>query len=368
MPLPAKQWVQGKPYPYFKVLTPGYSAEHLRGTGENILMFRLYKGDERLYVYGRKYPDLDNALYTTKGKYKGSRAHGVTKYEELLAKTSISYHLPFTPDILYPSLISRGRLLLEQSAERALTELRNLNITSFAYPEQTVGDTIQPEIIVVLALNEQMDHFLYRQDRRSLIDEVFNQYGLHGEQAYEVTVSNKKAVGPMQFTNNPSYKTVLKKGKKVRVKRSDGTYSMVQRACADAQLLPFPEGARDLKNSMKAAACLLDMELKALSRESVLKAYREHPLEMGVFPVAAYNGGQDDAARLYRWIVKKRIVPSHIRSTTITTSTLPSSCPCLWIEDDRDGRMREIPLKGLNEENRWYVEKYLFVLSVLYAQ
>ena len=79
----------------------------------------------------------------------------------------------------------------------------------------------------------------------------------------------------MQFTN----------------RKGNGTYALVVRRCPGARLDPsFESGATNLLNAMKAAACLLDLDLAGM-REDIRLAYRANPEVLGIFPVAAYNGG-----------------------------------------------------------------------------
>ena len=65
----------------------------------------------------------------------------------------------------------------------------------------------------------------------------------------------------MQFTN----------------RRGNGTYALVVRRCPGAKLDPkFESGATNLLNAMKAAICLLDLELAGM-RADIREAYRKNP-------------------------------------------------------------------------------------------
>ena len=61
----------------------------------------------------------------------------------------------------------------------------------------------------------------------------------------------------------------------------------------------FERGATNLLNAMKAAICLLDIELSQM-RSDIRLAYRDNPAVLGIFPVAAYNGGPRNVTKLYR--------------------------------------------------------------------
>ena len=83
-------------------------------------------------------------------------------------------------------------------------------------------------------------------------------------------------------------------------RHGNGTYSLVVRRCRGAQLDPnFERGATRLQNAMKAAVCLLDIELSQMSSEIRVRISRQSEV-LGIFAVAAYNGGPRNVAKLYR--------------------------------------------------------------------
>ena len=126
---------------------------------------------------------------------------------------------------------------------------------------------IPAEVITTLAVIEQTDDEDFLEKGRDVFDEVLSQYGLKREEAYRYSVSSAKALGPMQFTN----------------RRGNGTYSLVVRTCRGAQLDPsFERGATQLSNAMKAAVCLLDLELSQMSSE-IRSAYLANPEVIGIF-------------------------------------------------------------------------------------
>ena len=61
---------------------------------------------------------------------------------------------------------------------------------------------------------------------------------------------------------------------------------------------------------MKAAACLLDMELSPM-RQEIREAYRKNPEVLGIFAVAAYNGGPRNVAKLYRALDRMGVQPAN---------------------------------------------------------
>ena len=156
-------------------------------------------------------------------------------------------------------------------------------VPSAAFPGELLADVIPPQVVTTLAVIEQTDDRDYVEKQAVAFEEVLSQYGLKQDEAYRYSVSSAKALGPMQFTN----------------RRGNGTYSLVVRRCPGAKLDPvFESGATNLLNAMKAAICLLDLELAAM-RSDIREAYRNNPVVLGIFPVAAYNGGPRNVAKLY---------------------------------------------------------------------
>ena len=61
----------------------------------------------------------------------------------------------------------------------------------------------------------------------------------------------------------------------------------------------FERGATNLLNAMKAAICLLDIELSQMRADIRMRVSRQ-PAVLGIFPVAAYNGGPRNVTKLYQ--------------------------------------------------------------------
>ena len=118
----------------------------------------------------------------------------------------------------------------------------------------------------------------------------------------------------MQFTN----------------RRGNGTYSLVVRRCNGARLDPvFESGATNLLNAMKAAICLLDLELAAM-RSDIREAYRNNPVVLGIFPVAAYNGGPRNVTRLYGVLARMKIQLDELSRPQAEFADPSVTCPCVW--------------------------------------
>lgn len=333
IPRPPVRWKPGKKPLPFVLATPGLEARHVKGTGAERLMFSFSRGNDPLKVYGRKFPVFDSALL----KKKQWRA---------VARTAQPIvYLPYTSDTFDPQFVSGGKEYLLSTARRAADELRAASVPSAAYPGELLADVIPVEVITTLAVIEQTDDAEYVENRDEAFNAVLSQYGLKREEAYRYSVSSASAIGPMQFTN----------------RRGNGTYSLVVRRCPRARIDPdFERGATNMLNAMKAAICLLDLEL-AQMRNDIKVAYRENPAVLGIFPVAAYNGGPRNVTRLYNALKRSGVQLDELSRAGEQSEERPVTCPCFWKQDD--GGVRAVPIPRYNNENRWYVEKYQSILS-----
>jgi len=337
LPRPPVKWKPGrKPFP-FRMLTPGIEARHVKGTGAERLMFAFTADGEPLRVYGRKFPVFDNKLVKRK------------RWVEVVQTAQPIVYLPFTEDTFDPGFVSGGREYLVATAGNALEELRRAHVPSAAFPGELLGDVIPLQVITTLAVIEQTDDRDYVEKQGRAFEEVLSQYGLKQDEAYRYSVSRAKALGPMQFTN----------------RKGNGTYAMVVRRCAGARLDPvFERGATNLLNAMKAAICLLDMDL-AVMRSDIREAYKDNPVVLGIFPVAAYNGGQRNVAKLYSVLARMNIELDELSRPAAELTDSPVKCPCVWKSDGDASRPVSIP--KYNNENRWYIEKYQSIVSLFDA-
>ena len=93
----------------------------------------------------------------------------------------------------------------------------------------------------------------------------------------------------------------------------------------------------------------------------IREAYRGNMKVLGIFPVAAYNGGPRNVTRLKRSIDRMGVRIEDLRAPGRQPDGNPVECPCLWTEGPAGVQPRSIP--RYNEENRWYIEKYQAILS-----
>ncbi len=334
IPRPPVKWKPGrKPFPFI-VRTPGVEARHVKGTGAERLMFAFSKDGEPLKVYGRKFPVFDSALIAKK------------RWRAVVATARPIVYLPSNEDTLDPLFVSGGKEFLLDTARTAIEELRLARAPSAAFPGQLLADVVPAEVITTLAVIEQTDDTDFVKKKAGAVDEVLSHYGLKREEAYRYSVSSASALGPMQFTN----------------RRGNGTYALVVRRCPQAKLDPnFERGATDLLNAMKAAICLFDIELYQM-RSDIRFAYRDNKEVLGIFPVAAYNGGPRNVTKLHGVMKRMGVRLEDLRPPGEQPPGNPVSCPCLWKEDAFG--VRPVTIPRYNNENRWYIEKYQSILSV----
>jgi hypothetical protein len=334
LPRPPIKWKPGGKPLAFRTLTPGIQAHHVNGTGAERLMFAFSRDGEPLKVYGRKFPVFDNDLIKRK------------QWSAAVQTAKPIVYLPFTEDTFDPAFVSGGKEFLVATARKALEELRHSAVPSAAFRGELLADVIPVQVITTLAVIEQTDDHDYIEKQALAFDEVLSQYGLKQEEAYRYSVSRAKALGPMQFTN----------------RKGNGTYALVVRSCPGARLDPnFDRGATNLLNAMKAAVCLLDLDLAGM-REDIRLAYRANPEVLGIFPVAAYNGGSRNVAKLYRVLTKMKVGLGELSPPGAQVAGAPVTCPCLWKAQGMDVRAVAIP--RYNNENRWYIEKYQGIVGM----
>jgi hypothetical protein len=334
LPRPPIKWKPGGKPLNFRTLTPGIQARHVKGTGAERLMFAFSRDGDPLKVYGRKFPVFDNNLIKRR------------QWSAVAQTAKPIVYLPFTEDTFDPAFVSGGKEFLVATAGKAIEELRLAQVPSAAFPGELLADVIPPQVITTLAVIEQTDDVDYVEKQALAFDEVLSQYGLKREEAFRYSVSSAKALGPMQFTN----------------RKGNGTYTLVVRRCPGAKLDPiFERGATNLLNAMKAAVCLLDLDLAGMQTDIRL-AYRANPEVLGIFPVAAYNGGSRNVAKLYRVLTRMKVNLEELSRPGMQVAGGSVACPCVWKTEGSNARPLSIP--KYNNENRWYIEKYQSIVGL----
>jgi hypothetical protein len=83
---------------------------------------------------------------------------------------------------------------------------------------------------------------------------------------------------------------------------------------------------------------------------------------LGIFPVAAYNGGPRNVAKLYKVLTRMNVDLDELTRPQAQPVDEAVRCPCIWKADDAGARPVAIP--RYNNENRWYIEKYQSIVSL----
>jgi hypothetical protein len=282
-PLPALDTVQtrtgtkGLPSFVYTRLTPGYEVSHEGGVGVARLKFSVTKDGRPLTVLAMKHPRIPS-------KYWRSRDPRVLGDAQAVVYSA--YQPEYHGRAFTEGLVAAGVRRWIADIRGTLATLNASAARSFAFPGEFLAHLWPPEVLLMLGTIEQSDDGEFREDPKRTAEAVAIEYAMNPEPFYFST-SSANAIGPYQFTDN---------WKRDR----PGTYSFLVRKCTDARLDPsFERGARDLRNSMRAALCLLDLELARMP-EDALRLFRED-YDLGVtYPVAAYNAGSGQAAKLYR--------------------------------------------------------------------
>ncbi len=84
---------------------------------------------------------------------------------------------------------------------------------------------------------------------------------------------------------------------------------------------------------------------------------------LGIFPVAAYNGGSRNVRKLYRALTKMNVTLDVLSLPGAQLTGASVTCPCVWKAEGADAR-RPVRIPRYNNENRWYIEKYQSIVSL----
>ncbi|OGZ08483.1 MAG: hypothetical protein A2762_05430 [Candidatus Lloydbacteria bacterium RIFCSPHIGHO2_01_FULL_54_11] len=341
----------------FRTLTPEYGVEHVSGLGIPRLVFSASHQGEPLKIY--RYRHIWFADHMTP----------VSPAAEMLAKAVWIEHTPYAKEFHDDEHVRAGAQFLYGKIVAAQNELRTAGLVSRTYPPLLVADVVSWKHLMNLGLIEQMDHDSFNgfgvclspdergipedeigrrilckeESARKTTEAILVEYALNREQSFRYSISSARAVGPYQFTD----------------RGGNGTYAMVVRECKAAQLIPsFMDGATDLGNVIKAAACLLDLELAGLP-PAVQLLYATNPRIGGIYPVAAYNEGGGGARELYRRIQASKIDLAVFSDEAfeLPRKVFDRSRECVGCRKGGSQRARTI----FNEETYMYIKKYLYV-------
>ena len=208
------------------------------------------------------------------------------------------YYFPYTDDFLFIEFVLDGARFLLSQVRQAQEELCALNIRSRTFPLKKLCGVFPDNLVLNVALIEQIDedefgnacpheemlpphNRIFQNCAEYSVFKVLVHYARNTYDAFRYVGSRAGALCPFQFTPKTYRDIALNKYPEATLIRD------------------FETGARDLKNSIKAAMCLLDYELSRMPprvHQIFLLDYRAG----GLYPVVAYNGGKNRAQCLFR--------------------------------------------------------------------
>jgi hypothetical protein len=282
-----------------------------RVSGDSFIKMRfiIYEGDTELYAYAAKYQNIPVGANT-------SDLEKVRKTAEPIVYLYVDAHLN---DV---ELARKGFDFVRRALLPAHRDLSS--IPSRAISGKSVAEIIPPGVLLNFLVAEQTDHDHFFGGReweayhtgiedpleQEAIRAVFVNFFINGLDAYRYICSKQKACGPFQFTN----RSRLAEGK-----LHPGTYDVVRFAYPQTNLDPdFRRGTRGFRNSAKAAALLMDLEL-ANGAKRVREDFKREPGFGILYAGAAYNGGAGQAKRLVEFLDRYE----RTLKVQLTLATLP---------------------------------------------
>lgn len=324
----------------FRVLTPGFKVEHVKGCGIGRIVFNVWKDEKKLIVLASKHfwipPELS----------------GVFDQKILADRAQIGIYTSYSDDLYDKESLKEGYKFLSQRVDKVFAELEAKQVVSRVLPGRLLAKAHTMDYLLNLPANEQMDHGKFDRDAERTADEVLIEYAYNRDEAFRWSVSSADARGSFQFTNG-------RKG-------NGGTYDAVVKNYEDADIIPdFEAGTQDLENMIKIALCLVDMELAKFPLDAH-KLYEEDYRRGAIFSSAAYNGGYGTAIALYNWIKKNNY--------EITLDNFnPSIQAFTYIKYEKryvktkEGKriLKKTAVKVVNTETWYYLKKQMYLWGYL---
>ncbi|MCC6404988.1 MAG: hypothetical protein IT405_01200 [Candidatus Yanofskybacteria bacterium] len=205
--------------------------------------------------------------------------------------TSVVY-VPHSEELMaVPALIERGMTYIKEQEQRVKDDLRARGVRSAAFPDMLVADAMEryPTAYPLQQLLpiEHMDMGEFIANQAWTTKRVYMVIGANGSRFATYTCSPAAACGPQQFM--------------------PASYRDMRRRFPDAGLIKdVDEGRRDAFNSMKAAALLLDTQLKTLIE--MRGPAIVHDSNVGELQAAGYNTGASRSGRVYGIALVKKLV------------------------------------------------------------
>ena len=187
-------------------------------------------------------------------------------------------YVPFGDHIDSPEFRKRGRAYLEDLIEKAGDRLDDLDVASRVDPDARVTEVVPWKVLMTLLVIEHIDPDDFEaRGAEATTQRVLALIGANKEDAYDYAVSDKTAGGIAQFI--PS------------------TYKEIREKYPEAKIVKdFLKGMRDHRNAVVIQYCFIDHALTKIDADE-LKRLRKDDVELGAYLAAAYNHGQNGAAK-----------------------------------------------------------------------
>ena len=199
--------------------------------------------------------------------------------KDLKGRTSMpAIYVPYGDHIDTPEFRKAGRAYLEDLVEEAGDKLDGLDVASKTDPDARVTEVVPWRVLMTLLVIEHIDpdDFAER-GAEATMGRVLALVGANKGDAYDYAVSDKKAGGLAQFIPT--------------------TYAEIREKYPEAKITEdFLKGMRDHRNAVMIQYCFIDFAMSKIGSDDLARL-RKDDEELGAYLAAAYNYGQNGAAK-----------------------------------------------------------------------
>ena len=243
----------------FKILTPGVWVERLNGKGVTRLEFDV----------GINSIVLDSRHLHLENQRKSPRD---------------LFYFPYSDTFQDEYFTKIGFERYKNITRESQNELCATGAKSRAYKDKLLCEVFPDQWLMTLGAIEQMDDGEFFDDSEYAVKKFLAHVARNGENAFYYSVSVDGARGLMQFMNS----------------RRFPTYNQMRKACPQIGLISdFELATANMKNSIKAAICLADLNLAGMP-ESAKNKFLRDAFAGGEVVAAAHNGGLGRALNFLR--------------------------------------------------------------------
>jgi len=200
--------------------------------------------------------------------------------KDLRGRTSMpAVYVPYGDHIDTPEFRKAGRAYLEDLVEEAGDALDKRDVASKTDPDLRVTEAVPWKVLMTLLVIEHIDpdDFTER-GAEATMHRVLALVGANKGDAYDYAVSDKKAGGLAQFIPT--------------------TYAEIRGKYPEAKIAKdFLSGMRDHRNAVMIQYCFIDYALTKIGSADIARLMKDDE-ELGAYLAAAYNHGQNGAAKV----------------------------------------------------------------------